>query len=608
MTNGEDLNLLVEWANANGSQINPAIEFKYTEEKGIAAVLCEKKLDTSIPNISVPISIAITPKKAYEFFFNDNNKKYSNPITKLYLCHERWLDNKSFWFQYIHHLPQLHEIGSPLTWNNLEKKYLNGTNLGFSLNEKFKQIVEEWYEAINSIPIEKRSDTFEEDSKFYQIYQNLKDGNKDALINWIDNNYNYKNWTGFPMYLWSYLNFTSRSFPYHLVDSKADHNLSMLIPIIDLLNHDPSAYVSWLIVPDGKDNCPYFKLTNNQSSLLHQGDELFNNYGSKGNEELLLGYGFTIESNKADSLALRIKLPLETLPAIQKFGIKLPHLDDYTFSVLDSKKSTNANETKNFDDYKDGLLYYCNESNLIPKNLLSLFAFLVKNDSETNMTLRMKLEGLNKLRRAVEQKYNILKTSNENLSLTSIGEVKGNIKNAVIYRDGQKSLLLKIISEIKSKEKEYFGYYKSNLIDLKKIFKKDIAFKQSLMLSFGIMSIDDVYSSNFQDQVFLLWLIRCFNRNHYDTNNVEFLPIWIQQLFDQFSSAITISEQDIKDYKELYDFLLPNLIDRIPEIYAKGKWTIKELIISGKLLATISYNRESAKEEIILVEPIHVFD
>ncbi|GJN87614.1 hypothetical protein Rhopal_000569-T1 [Rhodotorula paludigena] len=39
------------------------------------------------------------------------------------------------------------------------------------------------------------------------------------------------------------------------------------------------------------------------------GEQVFNTYGAKSNEELLLGYGFVLPSNPADFLALKLSLP-----------------------------------------------------------------------------------------------------------------------------------------------------------------------------------------------------------------------------------------------------------------------------------------------------------
>lgn len=87
----------------------------------------------------------------------------------------------------------------------------------------------------------------------------------------------------------------------------------VLIPGVDLLNHSPLAKVTW---EWGASAC-----TIQIDEQLSGGDQVFNNYGPKGNEEctgdldlslssmlttplVLMGYGFCLESNHADSFNL----------------------------------------------------------------------------------------------------------------------------------------------------------------------------------------------------------------------------------------------------------------------------------------------------------------
>ena len=46
----------------------------------------------------------------------------------------------------------------------------------------------------------------------------------------------------------------------------------------------------------------------------------------------------------------------------------------------------------------------------------------------------------------------------------------------------------------------------------------------------GFADYDAVLESQFQDQCWLLWLIRCYNRDQY-TDDSECLPMWIHDLF-----------------------------------------------------------------------------
>lgn len=582
-----DLNIepLLEWAKTNGAAINEFIVFKEVPGRGIGAFV-NGKIDPSKPNISIPIKLTLNPQQAKEFFQTSfDGAEDINSITKHFLNYQRFLGEDSFWYQYIKLLPEGRDIGSPLYWTAPEKKYLNGTNLGASLAEFFSSFVEEWFDSVKLIPANLRDADYEENLNFYQSF---KEGalNEDALFETITK-YDSLKWTSFPCYLWATMIFKSRSFPFLLVDEDADPKYSMLLPVVDLLNHDPNSYVSWML-DESKQN---FLLNNNLSSILNIGDELFNNYGGKGNEELLLGYGFVIEENKNDSVALRIKLPLDVLPQVEKFGINLPRLEDYTTSKFNLKPSKRSTDYKEFEK---GVLFYCNEQDLLPRNLVNLFGYLVKNEIELMMSLRMRLGGLTQLRNALEQKLSVIKAA------AKITDSNTALNKALVYKRNQTKLFTKMLVELKDQEKRILKDQKSKLWDLKKILKKDDLFGKSLLLTFGMVDAPAIEELGLQDQFFLLWLIRCANRKDQD-----FLPEWIAKLFHEISLKVKVSADDKAAYAELHNFLFPALSERIPEVYAHGDWGVSQFVISGMLLQLISYTRGS-KDSIILVEPVAI--
>ena len=51
----------------------------------------------------------------------------------------------------------------------------------------------------------------------------------------------------------------------------------VLVPVLDLANHDPRGEVTWIINKDG-----YSLFTSGKPGV---GGQIFNNYGAKGNEE-----------------------------------------------------------------------------------------------------------------------------------------------------------------------------------------------------------------------------------------------------------------------------------------------------------------------------------
>jgi hypothetical protein len=92
--------------------------------------------------------------------------------------------------------------------------------------------------------------------------------------------------------------------------SAEDQDFPVLFPVIDIPNHSPTSRVDWSFDP-GR-----FSITIKDS--VDAGDEVFNNYGPKSNDELLLGYGFCIPDNVDDKVLLTLKPPPTDLQAALK--------------------------------------------------------------------------------------------------------------------------------------------------------------------------------------------------------------------------------------------------------------------------------------------------
>jgi hypothetical protein len=597
MSSDEALTLLLTWATGHGTFLSKNLRFKPIVEGNLGCFYegnqtQDGELDGN--QIKLPVKLAITLQNAIKLFgdgFQTIAEKSSNTnsLLKLYLCREITTDyiEKSFFKPYLEALPTLGQINSPYTWLELDKALLKGSNLGSSLSDNLALIIEEWWQVINLLPesVPKPPNHFV-NMKFYYEYKFYKD---DDFHNYFINDYDLENWTGFANYLWASLILKSRSFPAYLLqettkDTKFKQDEAMLLPVIDLLNHDPRAKVNWAVSEDG-----FF---NFKSDSVVPNQQLFNNYGMKGNEELLLAYGFCLQDNGADSAALKIKIPEQLVKKIEEFGIKIPTIDDYTTSVVRG----NGGEMSTYDD---GLLFFVTETNL-PENLVQVFEYLVKNEWETKITLRMKLHGLNQLRGAIESKLLLLNVPNG---------TSDNAKNVKIYIESQQRIFRATIKTIKRMEKQLLTQHKNQLISLKNVYKKDVKLAQSLLLTFGFTSYEQILESQFQDQCWLLFLIRCYNRDEYvssdgdeDGDPDNYLPLWIKQYFNKVVVSSTVSAQQVVNYKDIYENLIPPLNKAVPEIYNRGKWGVEELVHSATLLDRIGFVR-GQEQDCILVVP-----
>lgn len=595
---------LVKWATSNGALISDNVDFRKVSEGNIGAFYVSKTSENDAlkgNQIRLPIELIITVENAIKAFGPDfesiaTQLSNTNSLLKLFLARERTdLHLKdSFFKPYLSLLPSSAQIGSPLVWNAEEKALLKGSNLGNSLKDNIRELAEEWWQIINLLPdsLAKPSQHFV-NMKFYYEYKFYTD---DDLYNNLVKNQDINNWTSFSNYLWASLILKSRAFPRYLLKTVSEAEIkeheTMLLPLIDLLNHNPAAKVNWSVINDA--TAEYFDFKSDSAS----DGELFNNYGQKGNEELLLGYGFCLEHNSADSTALKIKVPLELLPELEKKGVKLPKLNDYTTSIISGHLATQ--ESKDYKEYEEGLLFFITTTT-VPDNLILLFQWLVRTKWEDTLTLRMKLAGLNYLRQAIESKSDIVSA----IKIPSANSA--NARNIAIYLKSQQKIFSSAIKLIKRKEKESLAdpNYKPHLLSLKSVYKKDIKFQQSLLVTLGVTSYESLVAAQLQDQVWLLYLIRCLNRDHYvkspEDEEDNYLPEWIQEAFVRLQKETTIAASEIVSFKELYQGLIPPLNEAVPEIYNVGAWGVNELIISAKLLDTISFVR-GKEQECILVE------
>ena len=95
--------------------------------------------------------------------------------------------------------------------------------------------------------------------------------------------------------------YLSRRFPPRLLDAEAPSAGApgVLLPFFDLLNHGKGTEIEWR--GDGQS----VAFAAGADGIEAQA-EIFNNYGSKANDELLLAHGFALENNEHDRVALKM--------------------------------------------------------------------------------------------------------------------------------------------------------------------------------------------------------------------------------------------------------------------------------------------------------------
>ncbi|CCD25480.1 protein-lysine N-methyltransferase NDAI_0F01610 [Naumovozyma dairenensis CBS 421] len=494
---------LLTWGEKYGVNIPDGLKFQHDEKKGF---YCIATKDVTNPTIEIPQTLIISGKLSRDVFADiETNDENNNSWLKLLFAKLKF-DNKATYLSteegndkneplnlkfkpYIDALPKI--VDSPYLWTPNELKLLKGTNLYNSLFGKLHTIFKEWYNLINKMN--------ERESSNFQVDFTLVEGELKIYDNWsnIDFHNNYhefynkiiletveqrpKCWYSFSSFLWSHLIFISRAFPEYVIDNTRSPSNVVLLPIIDLMNHDYNAKVQWSSTNGG--------FTYNYiGGTIAENKELFNNYGAKGNEELLTGYGFVLEDNMYDLVLLKIKPPLKVISDIlqNEPNLELPTLDDYTTFAFeqDFTKGKDHDEEDDHNDissYKDGIIYVVNPN--VNKDYLeplwNIFTYLSKKKFEKMTDLRPRLEGLQSLRNALEHKLEGLEDTQETNLSEQICFVNPYRRYcATIYREGQIRILKRGILDLRNEEKNVIHEKKRFLLNFGKITKHDFDFTE----------------------------------------------------------------------------------------------------------------------------------
>ncbi|KAK2013419.1 SET domain-containing protein [Colletotrichum eremochloae] len=315
---------LVRWATSHGAVLHPSVEvyndtntgnsFRASPsgaglKPGETVVTCPMDLTLSYLNATT------TPSPGFHHDSSDDNADTttgsSSPfppaflasvpphvIGRFFLIHQYLLGKDSFWHPYISTLPRPEHLQSwilPPLWPSDDIELLEDTNVHVAVAETKARLKAEFKHAVAA----------------------LGDGDGDGETVAARRGYTRL------LYHWAYCIFASRSFRPSLVIPAARKatlalpagcavdDFSLLMPLLDVGNHDPTAAVAWDTGDadaggtdangDGGAPAATTTATTTNACALRTldpyapGAQVFNNYGaSKTNAELMLAYGFVI--------------------------------------------------------------------------------------------------------------------------------------------------------------------------------------------------------------------------------------------------------------------------------------------------------------------------
>ncbi|KAG9311045.1 hypothetical protein JVU11DRAFT_8943 [Chiua virens] len=224
-------------------------------------------------------------------FTTSRHKGLSRSLFVMYLVHNvpHSFPEALHHLPYVRSLPPAVDLWTPLHFTAPEREILKGTNLYGATLDRERDWRAEWEQCRSLV--------------------------QDVNPTWGD----AFTWA---LYLTASTHLSSRAFPSSLLSPtpslvSTPSTYPVLIPGVDLLNHKRGQPVSWLV------SCPDVNATTNYTIAIvahpktefesdsppHQEQELvevFNNYGPKPNDELILGYGFSLPNNPDDTITLQI--------------------------------------------------------------------------------------------------------------------------------------------------------------------------------------------------------------------------------------------------------------------------------------------------------------
>ncbi|KAI8363823.1 hypothetical protein EDC96DRAFT_511847 [Choanephora cucurbitarum] len=292
----EKMNAYTSWILDNGGRMNK-IEIRNDSEDANNGVYATDRVEDGESFFTIPFKICISERIARQAL--PFCSKYSgHAVSALFLVLEKAKGETSFYWPYINILPK--SIKTAMSFDEKDLTFVKNTNLESVVRERKANLYAEYEGLLNELP-----ETLDKES-----------------ISWED-------------FLWSFSVFSSRAFPYTLIDPHTeDQSAQVLCPLADALNHKPNTKITWSREGD-MDNG---SLTFIAGEAHNAGNQIFNNYGPKSNEELLLGYGFCFEHNEHDFVALKTNFSQDPngqlkLDILNQCHISSGNTDPFTFYI-----------------------------------------------------------------------------------------------------------------------------------------------------------------------------------------------------------------------------------------------------------------------------------
>ncbi|BFZ57133.1 hypothetical protein PYCC9005_004183 [Savitreella phatthalungensis] len=329
------MNELIHWFRKHGGYVDQSIEFVDTSDRGVIA-RCRKPIQANQRLVQVPCGLALDPRRAIPdvgFWSSIVEHDFEALLLALiliceyrsYLQHLQAPDARqsSFWHAYLAILPA---PPSPRAFGDYVRAFgpdqaaIRSASSSFHCLPAYAPELEDLLLGTNLSGEAQRlfQGRLRSLTGFRALVQLHEGLNRSSKHGWKSVLYDVSN----DELQWAFAVIDSRSFPSRLLHTTKQDEVDswpILLPVIDCINHGPRARIEWR--SDHTFEHGHIATVNSAVFTSLQsyaaGAEVLNNYGAKGNDAFLLGYGFVLTDVSLETVALRLGLPGDVAKEIE---------------------------------------------------------------------------------------------------------------------------------------------------------------------------------------------------------------------------------------------------------------------------------------------------
>ena len=270
LTYDEKRAVFCEWLKENGATF-PKIQWPSTDTVGgCRGAVATGNIATNEVMMEIPIKLMMSPLHAFKdpvvgaLLHASKDILRGDVLLTVYIMYEYLKGEESFYAPFLAILP---EPGSIVQWSDSELAELQDTNITYRTKNRRKMLQVTYQRNVLGLS-RRHPEQFPEEDYTYDLF------------------------------LFAWFCVQARAFGRRLP-------WTALVPFADCLNHaNVQTKYDYNIGNNG-----VFRMYPTGSNAYPQGMEVFNSYGKRPNDNLLLDYGFSILDNQWDSVCLPIALP-----------------------------------------------------------------------------------------------------------------------------------------------------------------------------------------------------------------------------------------------------------------------------------------------------------